>query len=85
METQTNDAVQAAMDEGLAVHEWTLHVNPSRQIALSVNWLDIGITEHADGKKTDVRGNTLAIAEVSDLDADNPDHVKAAERWFYGN
>ena len=85
MTTATNEAIVAAQAEGLAVHEWTLHVNPSRQIALSANWPDIGITEHANGKKTDVRGNTLAIAEVSDIDPANPDHVRAAERWFFSN
>ena len=85
MTNTTNEAVQAAVEEGLAIHEWTLHVNPSQQIALSVNFIDLGITTHPNGKMTDVRGNTLATADVSGIDPENPDHVKACERWYYGN
>lgn len=84
MTTTTNEAIQAAQREGLAVHRWRTHVNPATHCALAINWLDLGITPHGDGRMTDIRGNTIAWSEVLEIDETDADHVRAAERWFYG-
>lgn len=85
MKTTKNDAVEAALAEGMSVYTWHTHVSPNVQVALAANHLDLGLTYHDGGKVTDVRGNTVAKTEVSAIDPESPADIAACERWFFGD
>lgn len=83
MTNTPNEAVTAAIAEGLSFYRASLHVGPELQQFVSQSWEDAGFYTDRDGNPVrDVQGNTVANFQVEAIDPSNPSHVAQCEQWF---
>lgn len=82
--SNTNEAVAAAIAEGVGFHWAWLHVGGSTQF-VGHGWEDGGFRVNDEGVPThDIRGNTVAKFTAEPIDPSNPQHVAQCEEWYNG-
>lgn len=80
--SSTNEAVNAAIAEGVGFHWASLHIGGSTQF-VGHGWVDGGFYVDANGRPThDARGNTVAKFTAEPIDPRNPQHVAQCEEWY---